>query len=85
MPFPCALILALSYERRASVWIDQAVLFFADAESQNTVCFRFFFKRITGLTQKIRNINAGQRIGTLRYDKVAWSQRGQFLTNPQRW
>src|SRR5215813_4324072 len=71
MPFPCAPILALSYERRASVWIDQAVLFFANAESQDTVRFRFLLKRITGLTQKIRNIDAGQRIGTLCYDQVA--------------
>src|SRR5262245_49270694 len=81
MPFPCALILALSCEQRASVWIDQAMLFFANAESQNTIRFRFFFKRITGLTQEIRNINAGQRIGTLRYNQVARTQRGQFLAH----
>src|SRR5262249_12789000 len=39
MLFPSAPILALSYARRASVSIDQAVLFFADAESQDTVRF----------------------------------------------
>src|SRR6478672_10665554 len=71
MPFHCALISALSCERRVSVWIDPAALFFADTKGQDAVGFRFFFERITGLAQEIWNVDAGQRIGALGDDKVA--------------
>src|SRR6185503_11865297 len=66
---------------RISIWVE---LTFPDAESQHAVRLRLLFQLVAGLSEQVRDVDGGERIGAFRDDEVAAFQPRQCLAHPQR-
>ncbi len=68
----------------ARIKLVRRALFFSDAERQQLFVLARLFQRVAGLIEEVRDVDAGERIGTFHDQYVAALRLAQRFPGPQR-